>query len=407
MSQFRQEQRKNTLIHNKSRLLFFVTVNLIMLALTQTTNAALTTEKVIRQVENAGILLMQTVPFDADDQKVMVYRKGITDHLILYQQSKSENIILNYQQAGLSDGFIRLKWIQIKQQWLLATIWQRGVHGEQLHLFDPHNGKQLYQLSSGWPIQLGVCNDNLIIRTHQQDSFQSDQPESSYYNDIYIWHQPDWIEIRMGSEPVCRIPQQLPPVDNHSSSVLPHSLQKFIQRLESAITERNFTLVLSLLAEDIENGLDGGQFDGSGGITEFRELWQPQTTTLFHQLRSIMSGGGVLTRDQENNYLYCMPRLSVDFPPQLNVFNHVVLTAENVPVYLRPDSRAPILTHLSYSILAIDSLQDHSAWQKVILNAGVQGFVQRSKVRSPIDYQLCLYQPKDKNWRISSLKAGD
>ena len=77
---------------------------------------------------------------------------------------KNDTLIYEYSQISFNDIFNRFEWIDLNTKSpLIATVWQRGVHGEKFVLLDPLHQKVMYEITSSWPLHFSMCDMYLAI----------------------------------------------------------------------------------------------------------------------------------------------------------------------------------------------------------------------------------------------------
>ncbi len=347
-----------------------------------------------QHLQQQGVLYFQHAALAEKDWDVLVsqHREGNT--ILLYDNDKRKPVY-QFTLAAPTDTFIRLQWLELNGfEPLLATVWQRGVHGEQFILLDPSEQKQLYRLTSSWPLRFSACKEGIAV-TIMKEGETADAP----LQETHIWHNPDSIEIKNGDVAFCSLVESIPPLDDDPK---PASLKQFLHELDNTIATKDFSAIEKILADDVLNS-----FGGEGGKAEFVKIWKQRQAALFKQLAALRQGGGRLSSDQDNTHLYCKPRSFTDFPQQLDVFTHGVLTGKNIPVHASESSNSPVITRLSYSIVKVDEWQTSQTWQKIQLKQNVQGYVLSTQVRSPIDYRACFVERNNNQWLMTTLVAGD
>lgn len=110
--------------------------------------------------------------------------------------------ILIFQYVPLSgplDRFIRQQLIERDSDIpLIASVWQRGAHGEQFVLLDPVNNRTLYQITSSWPLSVQVCNESIAITVTGDSNSEGIPAQQTHY-----WYSPDSVDIRSGMSSEC------------------------------------------------------------------------------------------------------------------------------------------------------------------------------------------------------------
>ncbi|MCK4743384.1 MAG: hypothetical protein KAT25_06165 [Sulfuriflexus sp.] len=330
--------------------------------------------------------------------KLLIYRNKGEQFLSVFDQEKNK-LVFEYSHQGPLDGYIHHQLIELDgYPPLIASVWRRGVHGEQFILLDPLNRKILYKLTSAWPLSVQECRQSIAITLSGVTDKEGNPIQETHY-----WHSPDLIEISKGDGSGCKtetIPETIPPIDD--SHLLP-SLNQFMKTFDIAVKNKDFSAIKIFVASDILNS-----FGGEGGMDEFLLNWKNNQSALFNMLAEIRQGGGKLTGYQGEAEIYCMPRMFTDFPASLNAFNHGVLVGEGIPIYAEPDKSSRVLTKLSHAIVEVDDWgTEENSWQLITLKQGIQAYVKSKQVRSPIDYRACFAQNNEGEWEMTQLVAGD
>ncbi len=332
------------------------------------------------------------------DWKLLIHSNKGTQFLSIFDK-ETNKLVFQYSLQGPMDGFI----YKLVLDWegyppMIASVWRRGVHGEQFVLLDPLNQKVLYKLTSAWPLSIQECGRSLAITLSGQTDTEGNPIQETHY-----WHSPDLIEITKGDGSGCMPTTEvetIQPIDDSSFSL---SLSKFLKIFDTAVKNKDFTAIKNFTSTQILNS-----FGGAGGIDEFILIWKNNQDGLFETLSQIRKGGGRLTRDKDGTELYCLPRMFTDFPKDLNAFTYGVLVGEDVPIYAEPDKKSRVLTKLSHAVVGIDDwVEEKKIWQPIKLKQDIRGYVESNKVRSPIDYRACFVQNDIGQWKMTQLIAGD
>jgi len=102
---------------------------------------------------------------------ILVYRDE-TDVILSVHESDTKNELISYSNDyGFSDRFISLQLVNLKDvpNPVILSIWQRGVHGQRLVIFDPALGKNgvVFDRTSAWPISFDLIGGRINITIAQ------------------------------------------------------------------------------------------------------------------------------------------------------------------------------------------------------------------------------------------------
>ncbi|HKG21073.1 MAG TPA: SH3 domain-containing protein [Blastocatellia bacterium] len=179
----------------------------------------------------------------------------------------------------------------------------------------------------------------------------------------------------------------------------------FRDRLLEAAKNRDSKFVMSAVHSRIRNS-----FGDSGGVGEFRKKWKPERpdSELWDTLVEILSLGGAF-RNAGKGSDFWAPYVFSSFPEDMDSFEYVAVTGENVNVRQKADPASPVISILSYDLVkAPEGLSGKKAgdWVKIVLPGGKDGFVSARFLRSPVDYRASFTRVKGR-WMMSALVAGD
>ena len=185
------------------------------------------------------------------------------------------------------------------------------------------------------------------------------------------------------------------------------SFLKFRNALKDIIARKDAAALMKRVAPNIENSFDRAE----SGAAKFRKGWKPEDpkSELWPCLALIVNMGG----NFDSKTAFSAPYVSSAFPSDVDVFEHVVVTAENAVMRSAPKADASVVRKLDRDILTLvksASKPQHEAgpddWSEVKDAKGAQGFVSDRDVRSPIDYRASFEKRKGR-WLLTSLLAGD
>jgi hypothetical protein len=196
--------------------------------------------------------------------------------------------------------------------------------------------------------------------------------------------------------------RKLMPIDEASQD---KTFETFRNRLLEAAKNRDSKFVMSVVHPQIRNS-----FGDNGGAREFRKKWKPESpdSELWNELVEILSLGGAFRKAGKGRDFWA-PYVYSNFPEDVDAFEYVAVTGQNVNVRQKPDPASPVISALSYDLVkAPEGLSGNEAagWIKIVTPGGKEGFVSAQFVRSPVDYRASFTKVKGK-WMLSALVAGD
>jgi hypothetical protein len=184
-------------------------------------------------------------------------------------------------------------------------------------------------------------------------------------------------------------------------------------RLLEALANRDTAALFAVLNPNILNS-----FGGDGGIGEFKEQWQlssaPERSEVWELLIGLLREGGRFVQGGIFAApFYTFAPVTPPLPPGLDGFETLVVIGEQVPARAAPSVEAPVLATLTLAVVQIDrqrvEVRDSArrVWVPIVLiHAQVPGWIDKSLVRSRIDYRLGIAR-SPAGWEIRSLVAGD
>ncbi|MCK4841848.1 MAG: hypothetical protein KAT04_08190 [Methylococcales bacterium] len=372
---------------------------LFLLQLSSLSASPIDTQSLYAKLQQQGVEYSTEVHTKDNEYawNLLIHRNKTEQFLSVFDQESNE-LIFQYSHQNPMNGFIHQQMVIWMSTPLIASVWHKGVHGEQFVLLDPLNQEVIYKLTSAWPLSVQQCSQSIAITVSDDTDAEGNPVQKTVY-----WYNPDHIEVSIGYGsgcPVKTITDAIPPIDD---SQLSSSLTTFLKTFDATINNKDFIALKQFIDPTILNS-----FGGEGGIAEFNLIWKKNQNTLFETLSQIRKGGGKLSKDIEGTESYCFPRMFTDFPNSLNAFTHGVLIGKQVPVYAKPDKSSKILTTLSHSIVVVDDwVWEKDSWQEIRIKDKRISYVESNKIRSPIDFRACLVQGEKGEWTMTLLIAGD
>jgi hypothetical protein len=186
------------------------------------------------------------------------------------------------------------------------------------------------------------------------------------------------------------------------------SFHAFRQKLLEAISRKDAEFLLSIVDPNIQIS-----FGGEEGIRAFREAWKPEdvNSEVWNTLARLLRLGGTFGESKDE---FWAPYVFSRFPDDYGGFDFSAIIAKDVRVRSEPNEKTPIFTSLSYDIVLNLSGGDSpepknkadSAWVRIRLPDGREGFVSAQFIRSPTDYRAGFKKTGGK-WLLTHLVAGD
>ena len=188
------------------------------------------------------------------------------------------------------------------------------------------------------------------------------------------------------------------------------SLLAFREQLKTVIEKKDAQALVDMLDKNVSISARS-----RGSKKKFLKFWLPEVknSELWPTLAAIVDMGGGFVRS-ERGVKFCAPYVFTNFPAELDIYAHGVVTQDNVPLKAGPSVTAPVKDHLSYHIVAVEdwrSTPDLNTpdvrWLKVKTLGGKEGYVDYRLIRSPSDYSLCFLQRPKTGWKIISLIGNE
>jgi len=196
---------------------------------------------------------------------------------------------------------------------------------------------------------------------------------------------------------------QLLPVDE---AVRQPEFFSFRAALQAAIARRDTVALLAVVHPQIK-----ASFGGDDGIDDFRRLWgldgdgggpSDGSSDIWTELGTVLALGGSFSGDETFVAPYTYSAW-----PGLDAFEHVVLTAAEVPIRSAPRADAPVLRSMDFAILQLArSAAASDTWTAVELEDGRTAYVRAAVARSPIDYRA-IFSRESGRWQLAMFLAGD
>jgi|SRR6185295_5525677 len=178
------------------------------------------------------------------------------------------------------------------------------------------------------------------------------------------------------------------------------ALVAYRDALLSAVKSHDIEAVIALVDPKIRTSFGGG--GGAGNLRH--SLEQPGN---WNDLEQVLSLGGTFQGEGADRSFWA-PYVYSAWPEAHDAFASLAVVAADVPLHETPDPNGPVVATLSYDIVTIadQPTTKPGAFRQVKTADGHTGWVESSKVRSPVGYRAGFLK-QDGKWRMNALVAGD
>lgn len=181
------------------------------------------------------------------------------------------------------------------------------------------------------------------------------------------------------------------------------AFEAFLDGLVAAVARRDTAALLAAVHPNIRTS-----FGDDNGIEAFRRKWlgADARRDLWRELGDVLALGGTFSNDSQFVAPYTFSR----WPEALDGFEHVAVTAADVPLRAAPLEDAAALATVSYAILRLDPnpalANALDGWTVIDRGEDTPGFIETRHVRSPMNYRA-FFQREAGTWRMNLFIAGD
>ncbi len=138
----------------------------------------------LHSCSKAVILLALTATVSQAAPKKQVFAVGT--YRLELNTVKDETILSSggkiLHRASLTQGFLSLEKLTGFQESYVATIWQKGAHGQSVFVHDLKTGKEVWRIHSSWPVKVETAPGSLSV----EYTLDADK------NGQFIRHRVDW-----------------------------------------------------------------------------------------------------------------------------------------------------------------------------------------------------------------------
>ena len=165
---------------------------------------------------------------------------------------------------------------------------------------------------------------------------------------------------------------------------------------------RDTAFLYSILALDIKNS-----FGGDDSVSGFRRIWRmesPDSSRIWGALTRILTLGGRMRGET-----FVAPYVYAAWPDDVDAFDYVAVTSDNVPAHASADSSSAMVARLAYSILRLEEWPDRDdarSLARVRLPDGRAVWVRSGQIYSPVGWRAFL-EKRNGRWTMTLLVAGD
>lgn len=210
--------------------------------------------------------------------------------------------------------------------------------------------------------------------------------------------------------------QTYPPRDESGKDP---QLSAFVSQLKTAVEEKDAAFIKSRLDKLSVSG-----FDGETGIDLFMQTWEVNNpnSRFWPNMQTILKQGGVFLKgdDVTERHLFVFPyTYTVELDPDADYFNIGIISGEKVNIRKSPDTKAQVVTQLSYALIEYVTDEDDIRETAGMSDFGpewyhvrtpdnkVQGWVYHKYLSDLVGPRLFLFKDVDGNWMISTFVEGD
>ncbi len=114
----------------------------------------------LEDVKKLGLVQYQSVEVLEDPYSLLVFLEKGEQVIQLFNGNK---IILDKRVSSITDSFrsIQFKTFDNSENPYAVILLQKGVHGEQVYIFSLVDGKEVFHLSSVWPMEVNISSSKV------------------------------------------------------------------------------------------------------------------------------------------------------------------------------------------------------------------------------------------------------
>jgi hypothetical protein len=192
--------------------------------------------------------------------------------------------------------------------------------------------------------------------------------------------------------------QKLPPIDDAARNP---EFQGFVKKLKSVVAKREVKGLKKLLDDDVVAFAEGKKEEK--GWVAFQKHWRPAEagSEVWEVLADFCDFGFVSLHPT----VFVSPYFAWKFPRDLDPRRALVVTRAGVPLRERADREGGVLATLEFDIVERvgTAAGSGSLWERVRTGKGVEGFVLRQHLRSPLTARG-QFAKKQGRWVVTALE---
>jgi hypothetical protein len=197
------------------------------------------------------------------------------------------------------------------------------------------------------------------------------------------------------------------------------ALKLFTDHLKDAVARRDVAFIRQSLDDQAVSALDS-----EGSAAEFMANWQVADTSaaFWKDIDRVLRLGGTFVGGQPvEKYQFVFPyTYEVDLDEEADYFNVGVITGKNVNLRAAPDTKAAVVTQLTYHVVNFltdeegyrivsggDGADDPDWYKVMTADQSSTGWVSARYVYDIMGPRLFLYKTPAGAWKISCFVVGD
>jgi hypothetical protein len=158
-------------------------------------------------------------------------------------------------------------------------------------------------------------------------------------------------------------------------------------------------------------------FGGECCVKGFIDRWElkknSEKSKLWKTLGDTVKMGGKFSNPEKT--IFTAPFLYDNFPKGFDEFDYSAITAKDVAVHSKPDSKSGVIDKLSFEVAKQNYKEDmpvekingeEYSWVEVVTYKGEKGYVFGKYVRSPVNYRA-FFELKNNKWMMTVFISGD
>lgn len=195
------------------------------------------------------------------------------------------------------------------------------------------------------------------------------------------------------------LPPRVPPTD---SCARDRSFVAFRNALLAAIARRDAAFILAAATDDIQYSF--GDNPGRAGFARAWGLSRPATSALWRELGAALRLG--CARDEAGEFWAPSMSLVGDEDLGEDFYASAVAVGPGAALHAGPSDTSRAIAPLRWHVVTAQHDDGESAWVRVRLTDGREGYVRRALIRGFGDYRA-VFAKRGGRWRMTAFVAGD